>query len=128
MNVVANYSTEFLVRVEGVSTEAKEWAEDELVSAVSFERRDLSWTMFISSNEVEGDVDVVTNFLQGFLQRFAPDGVLGFEWANTCSHYRVGAFGGGLAVVTAEKVETWDTAYFLSEKMGAAKLALDNQV
>lgn len=125
--MVANYLTEFVIKIDCVSVEAKEWAEEQGI-AVKCERSNGKWVIHIDSDDVEGDVDAVTNFMQGYLQQFEPGRTLGFEWANTCTHKRPDAFGGGFAVVTAVGVQTWDTAYLLGEKKAEAQLALDNKV
>jgi hypothetical protein len=50
--------------------------------------------------------DNVIAFLQAFIREFRPDAVVSFTWADYCSRLRVGEFGGGWGVVTAEKYET----------------------
>lgn len=50
--------------------------------------------------------DNVIAFLQAFIRKFRPDAVVSFTWADYCSRLRVGEFGGGWGVVTAEKYET----------------------
>lgn len=50
--------------------------------------------------------DNVIAFLQAFIRKFRPDAVVSFTWAEYCSRLRVGEFGGGWGVVTAEKYET----------------------
>jgi hypothetical protein len=50
--------------------------------------------------------DNVIAFLQAFIREFRPDAIVSFTWADYCSRLRIGEFGGGWGVVTAEKYET----------------------
>lgn len=56
----------------------------------------------IISAEESGDVDAVATILELYLKRFDPENCIGFEWANTSSPAKVGEFGGGCALVTAQ--------------------------
>lgn len=51
----------------------------------------------------------VIAFLQAFIRKFRPDAIVSFTWADYCSRLRVGEFGGGWGVVSAERYETGST-------------------
>ena len=53
--------------------------------------------------------DNVIAFLQAFIRKFRPDAIVSFTWADYCSRLRVGEFGGGWGVVSAERYETGST-------------------
>jgi hypothetical protein len=64
-----------------------------------------------------GGVDAVCAFIQHLLQRFDPQGRASFEWSHDCSKPRVDAYGGGAAVVTAQKIKTMSTAAWLNQQI-----------
>jgi hypothetical protein len=51
--------------------------------------------------EESGAPEQLAAFLQTYLAKFQPTGVVTFSWSYTCSKIRSGEFGGGAAVVTA---------------------------
>ena len=55
-------------------------------------------------SEESGNLDNVIAFAQAFLRKFYPKGYFSLQWAEFCSAPRVGEFGGGGFVVTADKV------------------------
>jgi len=55
--------------------------------------------------EEYGDPEAVGLLMQTFLRRFRPDASWLMAYANTCSRPRPRAFGGGVMLVTPEKIE-----------------------
>ncbi len=55
--------------------------------------------------EIHFNSDDVVTFVQRFLQRFRPDAIFKMTWADTCSTPRIGEFGGGWIVVSANDTE-----------------------
>ena len=66
-------------------------------------------------SEEHGDLDQVALLVQKFLREFRPADVWTITYATTCSKPRVGAFGGGVGVVTADTIE-WQDAELLADK------------
>jgi hypothetical protein len=64
-----------------------------------------------------GGVDAVCAFIQHLLQRFDPAGHATLEWSNDCSKPRVDAFGGGAAVITAERIKHINTGQWLHRQV-----------
>jgi hypothetical protein len=62
-----------------------------------------------------GSVENVLALVQAFLERFRPGQTWSITWAQTCSKPLVGEFGGGWAVVTAERVES-GSAWSMAEE------------
>jgi DNA-directed RNA polymerase subunit RPC12/RpoP len=60
-------------------------------------------------SEDSGNVDNVISLVHAFLEKLRPGDTWSITWAQTCSKPRVGEFGGGWAVVTAESVESGTT-------------------
>lgn len=60
-----------------------------------------------------GAIDAVCLFIQHLLQKFNPDGRIGFEWSNDCSKPRLDAYGGGAAIVTAKNIQSMTTIEWL---------------
>lgn len=58
--------------------------------------------------EEAGCPEQVAAVLEAYLKKFHPTGVVTFSWAYTCSKLRVNEFGGGAAVVTAERTTFLD--------------------
>jgi len=63
-----------------------------------------------------GYVDRVAHLVQKFLRKFRPDACWSLTYACTCSKPRVGEFGGGAVVVTATKIEHFNTWQFVEQK------------
>ena len=63
------------------------------------------WIWFHDGGEY-GNVEQIADFVEKYLKKFQPKGYFVLSWADTCSKSRVGEFGGGLAVVTANG-PTW---------------------
>jgi hypothetical protein len=53
-------------------------------------------------DDATGDPQQVIDFVQHCAEQLALKGRWGFQWANTCSSPRVGAFGGGANVLDLE--------------------------
>ena len=64
-----------------------------------------------------GGIDAVCAFIQHLLQRFTPDHHVTLEWSNDCSKPRVDAFGGGAALITAQKIKTINTGEWLHREV-----------
>ena len=72
------------------------------------------------------DEQHLIRFVQAFIRKFRPDFVFAVTGACTCSHPRIGEFGGWWLVITADKVvggNTWDAA-----KEAAAAAAAEAKV
>lgn len=65
----------------------------------------------------DGGIDAVCAFIQHLLGRFAPEGHVTLEWSNDCSKPRVDAFGGGAALITAEKITSISTGEWLHQQV-----------
>jgi len=64
---------------------------------------------------MDGGVDAACAFVQHLLARFQPDNCVTFQWSHDCSEPRVGAYGGGAAIITAREIKTFNTADWLRE-------------
>lgn len=69
------------------------------------EKEEVVRYLWLYSNECVCSDNVIA-FLQAFIREFRPSAVVSFTWADYCSRLRVGEFGGGWGVITAEKYET----------------------
>jgi len=56
-------------------------------------------------------------FLQNFLNRFRPEGILSFAYADTCSKPVEDGFGGGGVVITAQEIWWFHAGDQVSNKM-----------
>ena len=66
-----------------------------------------------------GYVDGAAQLVRKFLKKFRPDQCWSLTYATTCSKSRVGEFGGGAVVVTADEIR-WQNAYEFVEQQRAA--------
>ena len=73
------------------------------------------WGLWLHSSD--GGIDAVCAFLQHLLQRFDPTGHVGLEWSNDCSKPRVDAYGGGAALITANKIKHLNTGQWLHRQI-----------
>lgn len=73
------------------------------------------WGLWLHSSS--GGIDAVCAFLQHLLERFDPTGHVALEWSNDCSKPRVDAFGGGAAIVTADKIKHFNTGQWLHRQI-----------
>jgi hypothetical protein len=64
-------------------------------------------------------LECVVHLVRKFLERFRPHDCWSLTYAKTCSHPRIGEFGGGGIVVTANNTE-WLSAYRWVEEVQAA--------
>jgi len=62
-----------------------------------------------------GQLEYVAVFVKKFLARFRPTNIFSLTWADTCSKPRIGAFGGGLVVISATQTEWRNTASMVDE-------------
>ena len=65
-----------------------------------------------------GDIEETVRMVQTFFKRWRPKAVASIEFAHTCDKPRVGAFGGGAVVFTAETDEWINTGTWAAELMG----------
>ena len=65
----------------------------------------------------DGGIDAVCAFIQHLLERFDPSGCVSLEWSNDCSKPRVDAFGGGAALITAQKIKSISTGRWLHRQL-----------
>lgn len=135
---MANYYTQFSEVIPNLTEEEKAWLEralqdtdllsdneelewenafgDIFEHGVQFEHQFIenpnsSYGNYLWVHASEGCVEELIALVQAFLARFRPTESWFMSWAATCSKPRVGEFGGGWAVVTADNVEsgtTWD--------------------
>jgi hypothetical protein len=63
-----------------------------------------------------GDPDAAAQFVQEFLRRFRPHASFGLSWCESCSKMRDGEVGGGAVLVTADRIESWSSSEWLSER------------
>jgi hypothetical protein len=59
--------------------------------------------------EESADPAHVACVVQAFIKKFRPDMVFTLTWAEACSKPRVGEFGGGAVLVSAQHIQFWDT-------------------
>lgn len=72
-------------------------------------------------SEEAGNPDHVALFVQDYFRKFDKSGCFTMTWAHWCSRPRVGEFGGGAVVVTAEKLmwlDARDWAFNNSKSVG----------
>jgi len=63
----------------------------------------------ISDDYGAPNMDLLCDYIQELLRRFDPGGCVGFLYSEDCTASRVGAFGGGAILVTADGAE-WYSA------------------
>ncbi len=64
-----------------------------------------------------GGVDAVCTFIQHLLGLYDPYGYITLEWSHDCSKPRTDAYGGGAAVITADKIKTITTGVWLHRQV-----------
>ena len=107
------------------AAELKEWQaafpelSDEWESWPHFDFEFGNRELFIYSMDSGSGLENAVGLVGLFLKKFCPADSWGLEWAETCSKPRVGEFGGGWALVTAEGT-TWGSTH---EALCAAKEA-----
>ena len=76
-------------------------------------------------SEDHADLDQVALLAQNFLREFRPADVWTITYATTCSKPRVGAFGGGAGIVTADTIVWYDAETIADEarQQAARKLS-----
>ena len=75
-------------------------------------------TVWVGSED-SGDVDYTADLVQALLKRFNLDLVVSFEWANTCSKPRLGAFGGGAVVISRRNADWFNNGTFVETAVKA---------
>lgn len=55
--------------------------------------------------------------VQTFFKKFRPNAVWSLCWADTCNRMRVGAFGGGAIVVSADDIQMSGSEYWIKRQM-----------
>lgn len=136
---MANYYTEFSFVIENVTDEEANWClEEHKKDFNDWCEPDLSYDFWdfgleLEESELDGskqiwiysdgdtaNVEALADFLAIFLEKFRPDDIIWFEWANTCSKLVLGSFGGGACVVSKEGqkfFDTFDWAYETQEEI-----------
>ena len=72
-----------------------------------------------------GDPEAAACFVQEFLRRFRPRASFGLSWCASCSKMRDGEFGGGAVFVTADRIESWSSSAWLSERERVLQTGFD---
>jgi len=67
-------------------------------------------------HEKTGDIDNVTVLVQEFLSKFRQDDIWSTTYACTCSSPLVGAFGGGVVVVSAQTMK-WSHSWYTEARL-----------
>lgn len=113
------------LKAPGDDADIDEWAEEHHIEPSEAEYYADNWPDFdykwykdsreivFHSESGGGDIDNLLAMVQKFLAECRPDEYWVLEWANTCSKHRVGAFGGGAAVVTAKEQRWQSTGEFV---------------
>jgi len=68
-----------------------------------------------------GGTDAACAFIQHLLQRFHLTERVAFEWSHDCSKPRLDAYGGGAAIITAEKIISMNTSLWLQQQAATHK-------
>ncbi len=112
-----NTYTQFCFQVDNLTSEEAEWLKEQLAGDWTFDAHVEIYAeaSALTLESSEGDPDEVATFVQQYLQAFRPDGVIAFEWAYSASHLVPGAFGGGAAVITANKTRWLSTSDWAAE-------------
>ena len=72
-----------------------------------------------------GDPETVARLVLEFLRRFRPQASFGLSWCASCSKMRDGEFGGGAVFVTADRIESWSSSAWLSERERVLQTGFD---
>ena len=81
-------------------------------------------------SEENAELETLALLVQRYLKRFSPDAYQTIQWANTASRIEDGAFGGGVALVTAERI-LWLNAFLTPDmlpRMAAQLMGVDRRV
>jgi hypothetical protein len=81
-------------------------------------------TLWLHGDEY-GNIDHLQIFIQAYFKKFRPKGLFKLTYAETCSKPRLGEFGGGALVVTADQAIWWGAHAWVSEQL--AKLCGKNR-
>ncbi len=99
--MASNYSA-YSLFIKIPQEEALKWLEEQGHEAGIDTRRSKEVSGLFLSVEDSADLERAAEILQDYLKRFDPKGCVSFTWSEWCDRPRVGEFGGGCVVVTAE--------------------------
>ena len=71
--------------------------------------------LWIHDDGGQGNTTIVANFLGEYLRRFNHDTKIAFEFCWSCSKPRIGEFGGGACVVSANEEKWFSSSQFIEE-------------
>jgi hypothetical protein len=115
---MANNYSGYSFAVKTPNEAAARWLENQAEeNGIDTERHQKS---LVLSREDSIDLEVVTEFLQLYLKKFAPKDVIGFSWAEWCDRPRVNEFGGGVVVVTVTEVVIESTSERLAKLIASS--------
>ena len=72
------------------------------------------WGIWMHSSY--GGIDAVCAFIQHLLQKFDPNGCVSFQWSDDCSKPRIDAYGGGAAIITANRIKSINTGQWIQQQ------------
>jgi hypothetical protein len=132
---MANHYLQFSEMIEYITPDEMKWWRDKLCALgeiayqddITDEQDDLMCAASCFDMEAEGNCiwvvageygnpDAVAAIIQDFLRECRPDDCFTLTWASTCSKMRVGEFGGGGVLVTAQDMH-WTNAHAEVESM-----------
>jgi len=130
---MANYYTQYSATVaDKLTTEEKAWCEralqlaerwyeshGEIMPSVKIDH-DTIWV----HDDDGGDIEEAVRMVQKFFKRWRPQAVASIEFAYTCDKPRIGAFGGGAVVFTAETDEWFGTSTWAAELMSELRAVI----
>lgn len=73
-------------------------------------------SMLLHASEY-GNLDNLLVFIQAYLRKFVPEGMFKLTYAETCEKPRVGQFGGGGLVITADTVRWMNAHTWVDEQL-----------
>ena len=73
-----------------------------------------------------GGIEAACVFIKHLLAKFNSTGRVEFEWSHDCSKPRVDAYGGGAAIITAEKIATMTTSEWLRQQAASESISINN--
>ena len=139
---MADHYTQFSVGIRVPSPEAKEWLLakfEEIKKREEAENglEELGFDFQFQTDEVEGtyiwchdqdgsaNLELFIEIFTRYLKKFSPKTYIHLTWSNSCSKPQLNAFGGGLAIITAYDVHTfdeWDWAKTKTKKLEMANV------
>jgi len=88
--------------------------EDEYVNLLVESSSD---SIIVYSPDDNGDVDQAAEMVQRFINKFRPDLIVAFQWAEWCDRSSLNSFGGGGVVITSSSQDFFDTTSVLEAKI-----------